>query len=497
MPAERRRAGLLSCLATLVGLLVAGCTPTAPPTVTPSATATPHDFTLGTSGPIHTADPAVALADTDVLIATSVFQRLMLVLPSTGELKPDAATDCLFTSPTLYECTLPKGLLFHNGHELTSSDVKFSVQRALRFATPGTAISMLTSLKRIDTPDPLTVRFQLSYADNQIGYGLASLSASLVDEQTFDPDTALPLASLPVGSGPYAVEVIDDTGVTFTRFPTYVGPLVGVLERIRLQRLADSVAGEAAISDGSLDMIWRTLEPAALQRVDDEITASTTHTTAQGFTRYALSGSRVTRLLWSADSRLRANATLRQGVSKALQQDRTLRSVVPVGVEGAVEAFDAGGRPKLPSLKGDRITLILAYTPSAPGAADLANVIRGRIEELDKVSVRLVTSGSADLILTDSLAWVNTAMGWLQAFTDSPLAGSQTRIAQLQLLARTTTGTQRLPALGQLQQLAAVDATVVPVSQTDGILLTGQGVVLVGEPFGSGGALGLWSIRHG
>ena len=270
MPAERRRAGLLSCLATLVGLLVAGCTPTAPPTVTPSATATPHDFTLGTSGPIHTADPAVALADTDVLIATSVFQRLMLVLPSTGELKPDAATDCLFTSPTLYECTLPKGLLFHNGHELTSSDVKFSVQRALRFATPGTAISMLTSLKRIDTPDPLTVRFQLSYADNQIGYGLASLSASLVDEQTFDPDTALPLASLPVGSGPYAVEVIDDTGVTFTRFPTYVGPLVGVLERIRLQRLADSVAGEAAISDGSLDMIWRTLEPAALQRVDDE-----------------------------------------------------------------------------------------------------------------------------------------------------------------------------------------------------------------------------------
>lgn len=484
-------------LVALVGALLVGCTPSVQPTVTPSATVTPRDFTVATSGPIHTADPAIALADSDVFIATSVYQRLMLVLPVSGELKPDAATDCIFTSPTQYECTLPQGLLFHNGNELTSSDVKFSIQRALRFDAAGTSTSMLSSLKRIDTPDPLTVRFQLSYADNQFGFGLASMAASIVDQQTFDPDTALPLASLPVGSGPYQVESIADTGVNFRRFVTYVGPLVGVIDRIRLNRLTDSVAGEAAIADGTADLIWRTLEPAALQRLEDEIKVSTTQTTAQGFTRYPLSGTRITRLLWSADSPLRSNATLRQGVAKALQQDRTLRSVVPVGVEGAVDAFEAGGRPKLPIIKGDRITLTLAYSPSSPGFADLANVIRGRIEELDKVSVRLVTSGSADLVLSDAFAHVNTAMGWLQAYTDSPLAASHTRIDQLQLLARTTSGDQRLAALAQLQQLAALDATVVPISQSDGILMMNKAVTLVGEPFGSGGELGLWSIRHG
>ena len=91
------------------------------------------------------------------------------------------------------------------------------------------------------------------------------------------------------------------------------------------------MAAEAAIADGTADVVWRSLDNAALQRVTDEIAGSSDKTTAKGFSRFALPGARVTRLVWNPASKLRRNADLRDGVAKALQADRTLDSLVPVG----------------------------------------------------------------------------------------------------------------------------------------------------------------------
>lgn len=497
MRADRR----LAVLAALVGLaLPAGCTAPVEPTPTPTPTVSPtgqeRPFTVSTSGAITTADPVLARGDTDALIATNVYQRLMYIQTDTGELKPDAATDCAFSSETVYECTLPTGLLFHNGNVLSSSDVRFSIQRALRLDVSGTAVKLLDSLVRINTPDPETIRFQLAYPDNRFGYALASVATSIVDEASFDPDTGLPLAELPVGSGPYQVTAIDADHVEFTRNLAYLGPVGGVLEEILLQRLADSVAAEAAIAAGTTDVVWRTLDPAAVDRLEAEISASPDLTTAEGFTRWPLDGARVTRLVWSAESDHRAGLELREGVALALQADRTLASLVPVGVEGHLASFAVGGRPELPEIKGKRVTLRLSYDPSAPGHADLAGLLRGRIEELDRVSVRLVTSGDADLVLTDFPAWVPTPNGWLQLYLEDPLPGSADKLAELSERARTTTGDARVVALGELQKQAAADLTVLPVSQSDGILMLGRGVSLAGLPFGGSGQLGLWGLRR-
>lgn len=494
MPADRWLAAAAAGV-----LLLAGCTrPVEPvPTPTPSPSPTARDFTISTSGPINTADPALAKADTDVLIATNIYQRLMYVQTDTGELKPDAATDCYFSSETIYECTLPEGLVFHNGDALTSSDVRFSIQRALRLDVAGTAVKLLDALVRVSAPNPGTIRFHLAYPDNRFGYALASVATSIVDEAVFDPDAGLPLEVPPIGSGPYRVDEIDADQVVFGRNLEYRGPVAGTIDRIRLERLADSVAGETAIAEGTTDAVWRTLDPPAMDRLEAEMSASPEHTTAQGFTQWPMDGARVTRLAWSAGSRYRSNAVLRAGVALALQPDRTLASLVPVGVEGHLASFAAGGRPELPALKGKRVTLKLGYQPSAPGHADLASLLRGRIEELNRVSVRLVTSGDADLVLTDFPAWVPTANGWLQLYLEDPLPGSADKLAELSERARTTTGDARLVALGELQKQAAADATVLPVSQTDGILMLGKGVSLAGLPFGSSGQLGLWGLRRG
>jgi len=478
--------------------MLAGCTtPAVLPTQTPSASPTPRPFTLLTTEPMTTADPAVATSDTDSMLVNSLYQRLMVVLPGTGDLKPDAATDCLFTSKLIYECTLPPDLFFHNGHVLDSSDVRFSIQRALRMDAPGTYIHTLSALQRIETPDARTIRFHLEWADNQFGYALAGQAASIVDEEVFNPDQPLPLLTLPIGSGPYAVRTIEAGQASFVRFAKYLGPKKGLLTDLKLTIAADSVAAEAAIADGTADVVWRSLDNAALQRVTDEIAGSSDRTTAKGFSRFALPGIRVTRVVWNASSKLRRKADLRDGVAKALQADRTLDSLVPIGVAEHATSFKLGGRVKLPTLSGDRIILTLGYNPTAPGHADLANLLRSRIEGLDGVSVRLVTGGVADLWLTDSPAWVNNAGGWLQYYLESPLPGSVTKLESLDQRARTTTGVARTVAITELQQQAAVDNTVLPVSQGDGILFVGKGVTLIGQPFGSGQALGFWGITRG
>ncbi len=478
--------------------LLAGCTtPSVVPSQTPSPSPTPRPFTLLTTGPMTTADPAVATGDTDSMLVNSVYQRLMVVLPDSGELKPDAATDCLFTSKLIYECTLPAQLFFHNGHVLDSSDVRFSIQRALRMDTAGTSIHLLAALKRIEIPDERTIRFHLDWADNQFGYALAGQAASIVDEEAFDPDQPLPLLTLPIGSGPYAVRTIEADQASFVRFEKYVGAKKGLLTDLKLSIAVDSVAAEAAIAEGTADVIWRSLDTAALQRVTDEIAGSPDRMTAKGFSRFALPGMRVTRVIWNAASKLRRNAKLRDGVAKALQADRTLDSLVPVGVTEHASSFTLGGRVKLPKVSGARIILTLGYSPAAPGQADLANLLRSRIEELDGVSVRLVPGGVADLWLTDSPAWVNNATGWLQSYLDSPLPNSRTKLQALDQRARTTSGVARTVAITELQQQAVVDNTVLPVSQSDGILFVGKGVTLIGQPLGSGQALGFWGIIRG
>lgn len=478
---------------TLITLgLAAGCT-ASKPTATPTSTAVPRPFTVMVTGAISTVDPAVAVGTADSILVTSVYQRLMQVAAGTGDLKPDAATDCAFTSRLVYECTLPDSLYFQNGDVLDSTDVRFSIQRAWRFNVDGTSIGLLSSLARIESPDAHTVRFVLSREDNQFGYALAGQATSIVDHRLFDPDTALPLSTIPVGSGPYAVTKISSSEALLTKYAGYYGPTTGQLDQLKVQVAADSVAAEAAIADGDVDVAWGCLDAAAQQRVDNEI-ASNAGTTTSGFTRVDLSGVKVTRLYWNPASRSRKIKKLRDGVAKALQADRTLDSVVPLGVTDRIKAFAVGGRPKLPILTKQRINLTLGYNAADPGQADVARALRDQIEELDGVSVRVTTSTSADLLLTTQPAAINNALGWLQLYLGHPLSSSKAKLTQLEGHARGATGTARAADLSELQQQAAADNTVLPVSQGAELLLLGPGVKMAGGSFGSGQQLGLWGF---
>lgn len=502
LPDRRRRSLLLRAAATVAPMAVVllGCTPgggtPTPSSVSPTP---PRPFTVASTDVVRVTDPAAITDAASAMLSQNAFQRLMTAPPGEAVLKPDAARDCLFTSATVYTCTLNRDLIFHNGHPLTSSDVKFSVQRAARLDVPGSSVSLLSSLRRIETPDPMTVRFVLSGIDTQFGWALASPAASIVDEEVYDADEVRGADQPIVGSGPFRVTGFGDGVLSLARFEQYQGYSPALIAEVDYRTAADSATLEDAMAKGEVDVVWRGLNSAAITRYVGQIRDSPDQVTADGFRLNTFTGLRVKQVIWSPASRLRANTRLRQAIAVALQGDRTLDSVIPGGVPGRVASFPLGGKVTPKVTWKNRIQLSLSYDPSAPDQRDLATQIRTRLEDTGGMSVRLRPgSPDADLTLVDRKAWTATPLSWLQPYLDAPLPASQERVLQLETQYRETTDTptaERL--LADLQRQAASDLTVLPISQSDEYQFVRRGAEVSGASFGPGWQLGLYGITSG
>jgi peptide/nickel transport system substrate-binding protein len=494
---------LRRALAGLVGsaVLLTGCGLTGDgPGPTPSGSATPRPFTVMSTDVVRVTDPAAVTDASSAMLALNVFQRLMTADPGESVLKPDAARDCGFIeSPTIYTCTLNEGENFHNGHPLTSSDVKFSVQRAARLNVPGSSARLLSSLRRIDTPDPVTVRFVLSRVDTQFGWALASPAASIVDEEVYDADEVRRPEDPIVGSGPFQVTSFAADEVALQRYPAYRGRNPTSLDGLVYRSVGASAVIEDAMAKNTVDVVWRGLDDAAVTRLGQQ-SVNADATTATGFHQQVLTGARVLQLEWSPDSRSRGNKALRTAIALALQGDRTSDSVVPGGVPGHVATFPLGGTTHPEVTWDNRINLTLGYDSTQPNGRDIATQIRTRLEDTGGLSVQLRADKPADLTLVDRKAWTATALAWLQPYLQAPLPASADTVAETARDFRKVPPTDAATAdqlLAALQEQAAADLVVLPVSQSDEYVYVGPGAEMAETSFGPGWQLGLFGISRG
>ena len=487
-------AGGLAAALVLAGCRLGGGGPSPSP-----APSTPggRPFTVLSTDPIRVVDPAAITDAASSIVALNVFQRLLTAQPGQSVLKPEAARDCIFTARTVYSCTLNKELAFHNGHPLTSSDVKFSIQRAARLAVPGSSASLLTSLRRIETPDPLTVRFVLSRTDTQFGWALASPAASIVDEEAYNADEISPATAPIVGSGSFSVAAYSTTELRLVRNPDYIGPRAARMAELTYRTAPDSATIEDAMNAGAADVVWRGLNAAAVARYSQQATLNPDRKAAGDYSLRTLPGTRVRQLVWSPQSRMRLNRPLRQAVAVALQGDRTSASVVPAGVPGHVPSFPVGGTARPEVTWGTRIQITLGYDSTMPDGRDIATQIRTRLEDTGGLSVRLRPDApDADLTLVDRKAWTATALAWLQPYLDAPLPAVASTVNTVQMQFRATTDdVQAARLLVALQRQAALDAVVVPLTQSDEYLFTRAGVDVAELSFGPGWQLGLFGMK--
>ncbi|MFG3292077.1 ABC transporter substrate-binding protein [Streptomyces sp. NPDC048179] len=235
-----------------------------------SGTDSGSSITVGTTDQVASLDPAGAWDAGSGTVESEVYATLLSQRNGSADVTPDLATGIRLTGPKQYTVTLQKGLKFANGHELTSSDVKFSFDRNLRIADENGPSSLLYNLASVAAPDPTTVVFTLKSAnDTLFPQVLSTAAGEIVDEQVFPADKILDDTSIVAAkpwNGPYGIASYDKNSlVSFTANAAYKGRLgTPKTKNVQLKYYTDASNLKLDVQQGTIDAVYRTLTTADL-----------------------------------------------------------------------------------------------------------------------------------------------------------------------------------------------------------------------------------------
>lgn len=142
-------------------------------------------------------DPVRADDEAAGRIIPLLFEGLVRYAPGSSALEPALASSWeVYENGRVWLFHLRPGVVFHDGTPLTSETVKESVTRALSGAPPASYPTFVYgAVEKVETPDPLTVKFTLKYRYVPFLSHLAIPFAA--------PVTRLNGDGIPVGTGPF------------------------------------------------------------------------------------------------------------------------------------------------------------------------------------------------------------------------------------------------------------------------------------------------------
>ncbi|MFI8964270.1 ABC transporter substrate-binding protein [Streptomyces sp. NPDC053493] len=340
---------------------------------------------VGMSDEILATDPAAGYDPGSWLLFNNVFQSLLAFPKGGSEPEPEAADKCGFAPGSrVYTCTLREGLKFSNGNPLTSEDVKFSFERALKIDDASGPAPLLSTIDTIETPDERTVVFKLKVPDATFPSKIASGAGSIVDHREYAAD-GLRTDGKAVGSGPYKLDSISDTEAVFSANPDYHGSAKRRNDGVTLKLYrGDREALAKALSANEIDVAYRGLSA-------DDIAAleASAGTDDKGVEIVQGSSAEVQHLVFNVKDPVVGKLGVRKAIAhlvdrEALVQDvykstaTPLYSIVPAGIAGHNTAFfDSYGSPDKEQAKKalrsagitEKVKLTLWSTPSRYGPA--------------------------------------------------------------------------------------------------------------------------------
>ncbi len=263
----RRGSRLAAAVAgiTAVALTMAACGNSAAVNTGGSDGSAGGTLTIGTTDKITALDPAGSYDNGSFAVMNQVFPFLMNTPLGDPNVAPDIATSASFTSPTTYTVKLKSGLKWANGHDLTSSDVKFSFDRQLKIADANGPSSLLGNLASTAAPDPTTVVFTLKTANDQtFPQVLSSPAGPIVDEQVFSPTALTPDDDIVSGkafAGQYTIaSYAFNSLIQYKAYDGYQG-LLGKpkTETVNVKYYADASNLKLDVSTNAIDVAFRSL----------------------------------------------------------------------------------------------------------------------------------------------------------------------------------------------------------------------------------------------
>jgi len=157
---------------------------------------------------------------------------------------------------------LREGVKFHNGQEMTSKDVKYSVDRV---RTKGPRKSEFAQVKEIVAKDKYVVDFQLSEPTSALLGALANPIAPAVIIPDGEAERQGGEITKPVGTGPFMfVEWVPDQLVKLKKFPDYkaddrtatgfAGKREALVDEIIFRPIKEATVRAAALEKGEVDI---------------------------------------------------------------------------------------------------------------------------------------------------------------------------------------------------------------------------------------------------
>ena len=361
---------------------------------------------LGTTETVTSMDPAGSYDFGSWNMQYGIFEQLLAVPAGESEPVGDAAESCEYEDAKTVTCTLREGNTFSNGNELTSSDVKFSLQRNIEIADPNGSSVLLSQLMdpeadeqvmrpdAIETPDDTTVTFNLNTEDTTFLKLLSTATTSIVDEDTFPADELIGDEEV-IGSGPFTLsQYKPGEQAVLEANPEYSGPREAQSPQVFVQYFTDTGPLKQAIDTEQVDVAWRTLSPTDLEDLKKNDALEVVEGEGSEFRYWVFQ---------FANPNVKEVA-VRQAVAQLIPRDTIAQdaydgtvspaySIVPPGFTGHVESFkekygeqpDVDAAKKLLDDAGVKtpVDLTLGYTPThyGPNAVDEANELAAALEE--------------------------------------------------------------------------------------------------------------------
>jgi peptide/nickel transport system substrate-binding protein len=234
-----------------------------------------RELIVGTTNSLVSLDPAKAYDYYSSNIIQKVAQTLVGFAPGETEPSPMLAESVDVSDDGMeYTFTLRSGVSFHNGKELTSEDVKFSLERVVNMNHPKGAGFLLGGIASIDTPDDLTAVVTLSEPSSmflaRLGYTVATIVPSdgtypaperPLGEDVEEGDADEFVSEDLVGTGPYVLgEVRRGESIILHANPDYWGEAPRN-DRVLVRFFRTSSQLKLALENGEIDIANRDFSP--------------------------------------------------------------------------------------------------------------------------------------------------------------------------------------------------------------------------------------------
>ena len=224
-----------------------------------------RELLVAQGGDIASLDPHMSTSSNDIRISFNVFDNLTSRRPD-GKLVAGLATEWKIQGQQAWAFKLRQGVKWHNGDPFTSADVKYSIERTYDPAAKTRVSTVLTTIEKIEAPDPSTVVIHTKKPDPLLPARLGFYAGQIVPKKYLESVGPEVFNQKPIGTGPVRfVSWTKDDRVVLEANPDYWGGKPD-FDRLIVRALPEMAPRVAALLKGEVDIATQ-LPPDQGERV--------------------------------------------------------------------------------------------------------------------------------------------------------------------------------------------------------------------------------------